>query len=166
MGHTTELRREIKQRVRPLLAAKGFALDQRHAPQSVAFRRTTADAVHLLEIQWEKYGKRRFVVNFGRCSPGGVVVRGERIAAADVFPSVAPVNGRLQPGKGGSTAAWFRQDRSLLARLLGRPPRPASEVVSQLIELLAELDAFFERGDLGPHLRIHPAFPGVFDAAP
>jgi hypothetical protein len=165
VGVTTELRREIKQRVFPLLEAKGFACDQRAAPRSVTFRRTTADAIHLLDIQWEKYGKRRFVVNFGRCGRAGVVVRGERVPAADVFPSFAPVNGRLQPGKGG-TAAWFRQDRSLVARLLGRPLRPASEVVSQLLELLPEVEAFWERGEVGPHLTVYPAFPGITDAAP
>ncbi len=165
VGVTTDLRREIRKRVFPLLEAKGFACDQRDAPRSVTFRRTTADAVHLLDIQWEKYGKRRFVVNFGRCSRGGVVIRGEKVPASEVFPSWAPVNGRLQPRTGG-TAAWFRQDRSVIARLLGRPPLPASEVVAQLLDLLPEVEAFWERGDVGPHLTMYPRFPDITDAAP
>lgn len=58
MGPTTELRRELKRTFVPFMAARGFVLDNRHAPQFQNYRRTVGDRVQLLEIQWEKYGSR------------------------------------------------------------------------------------------------------------
>jgi len=165
MGRTTALRAELKRRLYPALLQQGFLPDLRSAPTTITFRRTTATAVHVCDVQFEKYGSPRLVVNFGRCGPKGMICHGEHVAAADVCPGQTLRSGRLTPRPGGSTAAWFRQDRGLLARLIGRPDRPAREVVSELLALLPEVEAFFADGAVGPHLRVWDAGPGVAEAA-
>jgi hypothetical protein len=99
MGRTTPLRCEIKRIFIPHLVEKGFAVDMRHAPQFFTFRRINPDAVHLCDIQWEKSGCPRFVVNFGVCGAEGLMVRGERIPPQDIFPSHTPDRGRLAQGR-------------------------------------------------------------------
>ena len=139
MGRTSELRREIKMRFVPLAAASGFALSEAHAPGFLEFRRVVGDGEHLFDVQWEKYGRPRFVVNFS--SDGK--------------------HGRLQPRAGAGTSSWFRQDATLLDRLLFRPSlRPSSEVVDELISLFPELEGFFSQQVLGKHMHLFP-WPAV-----
>jgi hypothetical protein len=69
MGRTTSLREAIKQVFVPHLQGKGFSPDMRYAPQRFGFRKIDSDAVYVCDIQWEKYGRPRFVLHFGKCSP-------------------------------------------------------------------------------------------------
>jgi hypothetical protein len=155
MGKTTELRREIKRVFIPFVEARGFKLDQRHAPQFLEFRRIVGDEMHVFDIQWEKYGSRRFVVNFGKCSSKGVEFHGQRILPEGVSAAHCAPNGRLQPGKGASLGNWFRQDKPLLKRLFSRASHdPAQVVVGQLISWFPEVEAYWERNEIGPHLRM------------
>lgn len=49
--------------------------------------------------------------------------------------------------------AWFRQDRPLLQRLLGRAPlRPAEDVATELVDLFPEVLRALDDGVRGPHL--------------
>ncbi len=155
MGNTTELRREIKQTFVPFAEARGFKLDRRYSPQFLEFRRVTEREMHLFDIQWEKYGKPRFVVNFGKCPAHGAVFNGEMLSPGLVRPAHCSVNGRLQPGKGPMTSNWFRQDKPFLARLLSRESLyPPGQVVGELVSLFPELEAYWRDGITGPHLRI------------
>jgi hypothetical protein len=135
MGRTTELRRELRKRFIPLATSKGFALSEANAPFSWEFRRVVGGDEQSFDIQWEKYGRPRFVVNFssrGRC-------------------------GRLQPGSGTGTSSWFRQDPTILDRLLLRAAlRAPAEVVDELIALFSELEQFFSEGLVGKHVRLFP----------
>lgn len=138
MGRTSELRREIKSRFLPLAAANGFVVSEAKAPLFLEFRRVVGGEEHYFDIQWEKYGLPRFVVNFSASAKGG----------------------RLQPRAGARTSSWFRQDSSLLARLLLRPSlRPASGVVDELITLFPELDGFFSQDSVGEHMHLFPWVP-------
>ena len=157
MGRTTPLRQAIKARFVPHLRDKGFSPDMRHAPQFLTFRRIDPVSVCVCDIQWEKYGRPRFVLNFGQCSASGVTVRGERVAPTDVFPSLTPKTGRLAPGRARTTAGWFRQDRPLVERLVSWSRLyPADEVVSRLIALFAEVEEFWKSGATGSHIRLLP----------
>jgi Domain of unknown function (DUF4304) len=119
MGRTTALRREIKRVFDPHLKSKGFSPDLRGAPNFLAYRRIEADQVHVFDIQWEKYGRPRFVVNFGKAPVDGVTdVLGKHIKPEDTLASQAPIQGRLKPGSGAMTESWFRQDRPLIGRLV------------------------------------------------
>jgi hypothetical protein len=158
MGPTTDLRREIENRFIPAMTANGFACDVRHAPQFLTFRRIAADSVYVADIQWDKYARPRFVVNFGKCGAAGVIIRGERIAPEDVFPHSTPIWGRLLPGSGRTTAGWFRQDRPMLERIVTwSARRPPAEVVATLLALFPEVEEFWQSGQAGRHSRILPS---------
>ena len=155
MGNTTELRREIKRTFLPFAETHGFNIDRRYSPQFLEFRRVTESEMHLFDIQWEKYGKPRFVVNFGKCPADGVEFNGEMLSPDQVSPAHCSIKGRLQPGKGPMTSSWFRQDKPLLARLWSRESLyPPSQVVGELITLFPELEAYWQDGNTGSHLRI------------
>jgi hypothetical protein len=159
MGRTTALRREIKQVFVPYLANKGFSADLRSAPNFLCYRRIEADQVQVFDIQWEKYGRPRFVVNFGKAPADGVVdLLGQRIKPDDILPSHAPIRGRLAPGSGAMTGSWFRQDRPLVERLASWSSlRPPEQVISQLMTLFVEVEDFWKSGTIGPHVRMLPS---------
>ena len=155
MGKTTELRREIKRMFVPFAEAHGFKEDQRYAPQFLEFRRVVGNELHVFDIQWEKYGNRRFVVNFGKCPSEGVEFHGQRIPPEEISAAHCTTNGRLQPGKGASLWNWFRQDKPLLKRLFSRESLyPAEKVIGELVAMFPELEAYWERNEIGPHLRV------------
>jgi len=153
MGKTTHLRRELKARFYPFAAARGFVLDTTHAPFSVDFRRITLDGVDVFDLQWDKSGQPRFVVNFGHCPLDGAVHHGERVAPDKVLAYMGSSSGRLQPGKGAGTHCWFSQDRPFFRRVvLRQQPRPAADVVDELLRLFPELERWFEHRRIGTHM--------------
>ncbi len=157
MGQTTELRRAIKRSFAPEMTRKGFVVDSRDMPQCSTFRCCTADDVRVCDIQWDKRGRPRFVVNFGSCGPKGVICHGQAVEAADVFPSQTPLAGRLGPRSASRGESWFGQDRSWLASLfLQLRFLSAEEVVAELLRLFPEVERYWSTGEVGPHLRMLP----------
>ena len=154
MGNTSDLRSELKRTFFPLAESRGFAIDLSNAPHLVTFRRTIGNSLHVFDVQWEKYGRPRFVVNFGTCPARGLSVSGKDIPSGQVLASWAPQSGRLQPRTGASSVSWFRQDRSFMARLAGAKPHSATQVVGQLIQLFPELEAYWSTGEIGKHLKV------------
>jgi hypothetical protein len=111
--------------------------------------------VHLFDIQWEKYGTPRFVVNFGTCPEDGLLIDGKRLSSEEVAASWAPVRGRLQPKRGFSTRSWFRQDKPLLSRLFSAEKMyPPSDVVAQLLKHFEELEEYWSNGNIGVHMQV------------
>jgi hypothetical protein len=45
----------------------------------VGFRRITPQAIHVCDIQREKYGRPRFAINFGQCGPAGAICHGQPV---------------------------------------------------------------------------------------
>ena len=160
MGATTALRSELKRRLMPLAQEKGFLVDQRNMPVSMEFRRSADGQMHIFGIQWEKYGRPRFVVQFGSCPAAGLRVNGNLFPAQDVLPGwLVPGFGRLQPRRGATSRAWFRQDRPALLRLLGRPRlRPPAEVVDEVLAAFPQLERYWSTGEAGPHMWVWPRF--------
>jgi hypothetical protein len=157
MGTTTALRAAIKRTFVPFLAQKGFAADTRYAPGTLTFRKVDSKAVCVCDIQWEKYGRPRFVVNFGKCSAKGVIFYGDRILPMDIFPENTPTPGRLQPGRSATTGGWFRQDRPMLARLFSKAKlHPPEKITAQLILLFGEVEEFWKSGRIGEHIHMSP----------
>ena len=155
MGATTELRRALKERAFPHLLARGFTADLRHQPTSTVFRRRMRSGVQILEVQWEKYGKPRFVVHFGTCPAEGLPLQSGVSSPDDTLPTWCPDSGSLQPRRGVSSRAWFRQDSTLVQRLLGQPAlRAPADVVDELLEIFPELERYWTTGDVGPHVRL------------
>jgi hypothetical protein len=156
-GRTTDLRRAIKARFLPFMLEKGFELDLRNMPAFMDFRKITSDRVYVCDIQWEKHGAPRFVVNFGTCGPNGVICHGKEIDAHDVTPSSASSFGRLTARPGYSLSCWFRQDHSLLRRIFSWSRlRRADDVVDELIERFSELEDYWSKGAVGRHIQFLP----------
>jgi hypothetical protein len=154
MGPTTELRRAVEAVLLPLTAAAGFHADRRGMPRILAFRRAAGERVQILEIQWDGYGRPRFVVNFGTCLAEGLNIDGRRFPPEEVAAGWLADGGRLQPRRGAGSGAWFRQDAGRLWRLLGQEaPRPAASVAAELVALLPEVLRHFEGEPPGPHMR-------------
>jgi hypothetical protein len=152
---TSALRREIRRRVFPWATSRGFVASERDLPRLLAFRRTSGTVVHMLEIQWDKYARPRFVVHFGTCPAEGLTIRGEHFTPERIYATWLPDSGSLQPRRGTSTRSWFRQDTGIVARMMGGPRlRDAVEVVDELLALLPEVEAYWAHGVAGPHLRL------------
>ena len=94
MGRTTELRQAIKRDLVPNLQDKGFTLDMSDAPRFYRFRKTDSDVELECNVQWEKYGSPRFILNFSKRGPKGLIA-----------------SGRLAPSQRRTLAGWFCQDR-------------------------------------------------------
>jgi hypothetical protein len=149
-----ELRQAVKAAFAPHLAAKGFLIDLREAPRFFVFRKVSAEAIYVCDVQWDKRGRPRFVLHFGRASPDGLISPGGRVSSADAFVWHLPEFGVLAPGRSRTTSGWFRQDSPWLARVFGGPAlKPASDVVRELIVLFDEVEAFWHAGVQGPHIR-------------
>lgn len=159
MESTTSLRNEIKRVFIPYLTEKGFSVDMRGAPQFLIFRRINERAIDVCDIQWEKHGRPRFVVNFAKCGADGVVFRGKHIAPEDFVSFYGICFGRLCPGRGWTTRGWFRQDRPVLERLqCWSKFYTPQEVVETLNALFVEVEEFWASGRVGPHIRLLPGW--------
>lgn len=155
MGVTTPLRRALKQTFYPFVERRGFVADLRDQPRSVVFRRTAGSVVQMFEVQWEKFGKPRFALNFGTCSVDGITIQHEVHSAGSVYPSWCPDAGALQPRRGATSRSWFRQDHSFVHYLLRGPAlRDPTAVVAELLALFPELEQYWSTGHVGPHMRI------------
>jgi hypothetical protein len=151
------LRAEVRNTFVPFVRAAGFERLAGKGNLFMPFRREAGSVVHVLEVQWEKYGWPRFVINYGTCPSSGIDIQGRHFAPADVVAGWLPDSGRLRPKRGGTTASWFRQDYPLPMQLvLRRRLRAASEVVVEAVLLFAELEAYWRSGTVGPHMRAVP----------
>jgi hypothetical protein len=152
MGKTTELRREIKKSFIPFAESQGYKSTMQFAPTTFDFIKKTDKEILVFDIQWEKYGFPRFVVNFGKCAKHEVENILDLYSAKEINPAITPIKGRLQPKKGFTTASWFRQDKNFFIKLISsNKNRPATEVVNQLMELFVEIEEYFINGTIGEH---------------
>jgi hypothetical protein len=150
LGTTTALRHEIKRRFIPHVQQRGFALDERDAPTFWLFRRPTGTTVQVFSIQWEKYGRPRFRLDFGTCPVAGLELADKHIDWSNVHPHWLPDVATLRPRRGTLAGSWFRQDRAWLRKLLGAGAlRHVSEVVDELFALYPEVEAYWSSGVVG-----------------
>ena len=148
------LREAVKARFYPFAAAQGFVKAKSTDPHFTLFRRPGQNAVHVFELQWDKYHRPCFVVNFGDAPISGVTVHGIHVAAADVETYQCANLGRLTPRNCAYVRCWFREKKPLLEYLTsGRRSYQPEEVVAQLIALFPELEAWWAERRAGPHLR-------------
>lgn len=157
MGRTTDLRRSIKALFLPFMLEKGFKVDLRDMPAFMGFRKITDDRVYVCDVHWEKYGRPRFVLNFGSCGPHGVVCHGKEIDPNDVTASNASSAGRLTARPGPWLSCWFRQDHTLLRRTISWSHlRSPDDVAAELIGRFGEVEDYWSQGLIGPHIQIMP----------
>jgi hypothetical protein len=144
----------VRARFYAFAEAQGFVRARSGNPHFILFRRVTDSAVQLFELQWDKYHRQAFVVNFADAPRGGVTIHGTHIGAADIEPFQCPNNGQLTPRNCPYVRCWFREKKPLLEWLTsGRRRYQPDEVVEQLIALFPELEAWWSHQAQGPHLR-------------
>jgi len=139
MSRTTALREAIKRDFVPFLRDKGFVSEKQTA-LIYPFCKIDSDVVFECSVQWEKYGSPRFILNFSKRGPEGLIA-----------------SGRLAPGKGRWTEGWFRQERPWLQRLVTFSKLyPPEKVVAQLKTLFVEVENYWKSGTVGPHIHLLP----------
>src|SRR6266480_2430136 len=107
MSRATALREAVKGMFYPFASDRGF-IRGKGSSMFTPFRRIRGTSAHVFDIQWDKYGSPRFVINFGEAPSGGVTFQGELVPAEKVEPSHCRLNGRLQRWRGGSLRTWFQ----------------------------------------------------------
>ena len=138
----------------PALVEAGFRCQSGRSRLFTPFFREAGEVVHLLEIQWEKNGRPRFVLNYGTCPKQGLVAGSRTFKPAEVAVGWLPDYGRLLPKRGATTASWFRRDYPPLRRLLGAPPlKPAEQVAAEALALLPEVLEYWQTGVPGRHMQ-------------
>ena len=132
------LREEVKKRFHPLLEQRGFVKEKPQSPYFTTYRRVRDDVADLIDIQWDKYWRPYFVVNFSQGKPED-----------ENFLHL----GRLQRKRGAPMFCWFNIKRPWLNKLkTGKWYYAPEEVVDELIDAYEELEEWFRSKRAGPHV--------------
>lgn len=153
MGTTTPLRSALKKVFYPHAEAKGFTIDKSGQPHTTTFRRLVGETVQVFNIQWDKYGKPRFVINFGDAPATGVQRYDKSIPATHIEPFDCKPSLRLQRRRGGAMSCWFQLRRPLLKQLasLSREYSP-EEVVDYVLSCFPEMEQWWSLRTKGIHI--------------
>jgi hypothetical protein len=149
----------MKERFYPFAEERGFHRGKASS-MFTPFRRKRGHMVHVFDVQWDKYGAPRFVINFGEAPSNGIQVLGKHISA-DQLETYHCLIGRLQRRRGGSMGTWFqlRKPISEAIKTFQWNYRP-EEVVDHVITSFSELETWWETKREGPHVpRLHPLRP-------
>ena len=129
---------EMKRVFYPWVKSKGFEKQKSSDPHFVEFRRDSSQGEDVFEIQWDKYWRPYFVVNFSK-------VRTE--------DSKWLKGGRLQRKRGGSMSCWFSLSKPFLHKFISiRWSYDPEEVVQELQRAFEELEKWWEYGEIGEHI--------------
>ncbi|MEO5915845.1 MAG: hypothetical protein ABIS50_16535 [Luteolibacter sp.] len=144
----TKLRTEIEQRFLPLVRERGFKGPTKLNGNRTFhdFIRPTPDGRQCLSIQFEKYRKPRVILDLTIEPPGGF-----ENSARD---GATHVQGRVTWKPGGKKRSWFRADRPLWQRLLGRRSTIESAAVAAMISCLEEIDQWWQTQAESTHIRV------------
>ena len=154
MNKTAVLRQTLKERFYPFAEERGF-LRGKASSLFTPFRRTRGQEVHVFDIQWDKYGAPRFVINFGEAPSTGVEISGELVRPDHLETYHCSRRGRLQRKRGGSMGTWFQMRKPFIEAFTSlRWDYRAEEVVAQVITSFHELETWWERKHEGPHVHI------------
>ena len=154
MATTKPIRNALRAVFYPHVISLGFEVDTRMQPELVVFRRFAADAIHVFNIQWDKYHRPKFVINFSAAPLGGVDHCGRFIEPNDISPVHCGTYLRLVRRQGRLTYSWFQQRRPVLYQLLSlRRNYEPDEIAAQVVERFAELEDWWATKKIGPHVQ-------------
>lgn len=148
------LRKELKVSLWPFLERAGFVRG-RSTSLFTPFSRHTTHMVHVCEIQWDKYHRPRFVVNFGEVPmarlsdvPPHEIAEGELMNHSDHLLRL--MCRKVLPGSRGS---WYGLGKPLWEKMttLGWNYTPA-QVVAITIDHFAEVEEWWRTKKIGPHI--------------
>lgn len=145
------LRRSIEREFTEALRRSNFEPDGKSGLAYLYRRR--GQKHDLVEVQFDKYRRPTFIVNFGQVSADGLVdAYGRYIEAAKVHISHLVHQGRLYacPKVVTFWECWFRA-----GRLLVRSPEDAAKrEIQKLIRLFDQVENWLSTGAVGPNLHI------------
>lgn len=131
---------ELKKRFYPLVKSMGFEKQKSTNPLFSEFRRVSSSGEDIFEIQWDKYWRPYFVVNFDKKGTSNPIWNN---------------SGRLQRKRGGQMSCWFSLSRPFFNKVVNlRWQYEASDVVDELIDAFKELEQWWKEGSIGPHMYI------------
>jgi hypothetical protein len=155
MTDAHELRELVKARLFPYVEARGFARARSRHPLFTTFRRFVGNNVQVFNVQWDKWGAPRFVVNFGEAPKAGVSLWGRHIPGDELEPHDCPESGRLQRKRGPHLRCWFQTTKPLLEAVRTLERRyPVATVVNMAVAAFPEVEAWWESRTVGPHVYI------------
>lgn len=138
----------------PHVQSLGFELDVRRQPQFIDFLRFGTDALYVFDIQWDKYHKPRFVLNFGEASLEGVEFGGKHVMPAEICAAHCGSFLRLQRRRGSLLSSWFQLRRPVLEQLASFKRNYDSEVVANhVVQYFDEVETWWRSKKLGPHVQ-------------
>lgn len=144
----------MKERFYPFAEECGFVRGKTSS-MFVPFRRVRGNKVEVFDVQWDKYNKPRFVLNFGEAPLTGNEIRGKHISAEDLVACDCSPNGRLQRWRGGSLRTWFQMRKPLFETIMTFSFNyTPEEVVSQVTTAFSELENWWESKKEGSHVYI------------
>lgn len=148
----------VKARLIPHIQNRGFQVDNRevwkndpYGHQVRRFLRWNCDKIELLEIQFDKHGRGKFVLNLGVVLPEGVETYFGHIKQLDAGIVHLPKSARLYAGNP-YLMRWFGFPR-LRIPLLRNPS--TEHIVEHAIRLFPQAEAWVREGIIGPNIRVH-----------
>jgi hypothetical protein len=155
MARSSELRQVLQERFYPFADQQGFVRSKSSHPHFMVFRRQREAVIHVFDVQWDKYHKPRFVINFGAALATSMDAAGTPVPAEHVNPSDCTIVRRLQRQRGGSMGCWFQLRKPWLEVLRsGALSYSPAEAVDQAILAFAEVEAWWATRVEGPHVYI------------
>jgi hypothetical protein len=153
MAKTKPIRDALRTIFYPHVFSLGFELDKRWQPQFVVFRRFSSNVVQVFEIQWDKYHRPKFVINFSEAPLDGVEFGEKWMEAKDIAPVHCGTYRRLMRSRGRLTYSWFQLRRPLIKQLvlLKRNYEP-EEVAAQVVQLFDEVEDWWANKVIGRHV--------------
>lgn len=132
----------------PVIEAKGFSRHQIHKEKNFPFgdfRREGASGFEVIEIQFDKNGGARFVINFGIIPKVGFEdSHGQHFSPGEIIISWLPEWYRIYPNRFFKT--WFSS--SVISGL-----SLTTEPVLKVVQLIPEIEEWFRTSKIGPHVK-------------
>lgn len=127
----------MKRRFYPFVQSRGFIRQKSKNPYFVTFVRDRNGHVDQFDLQWDKYWRPHFVLNFGSLEHG-------------------EQPGRIQRRRGGGRRNWFGLHRPWINRLIsGKWNYSPEQVIEELVVAFDDLEVWWSTGTAGPHVYIY-----------
>ncbi len=150
---TQHLRLEVERSFYPFALAKGFERG-RATSFEVPFGRIQSGSLQWFDLQWEKYHRPCFILNFGSADEGMLDGRSVNEILNDrsfVYPSIC----RLHRYAGVELGSWFGTRKPLLKQMwtLSRRHTP-EQAVAQAIAAFADIERWWKTGVVTDHMSV------------
>jgi hypothetical protein len=159
-----DLRDCVKKLLIPFIHSRGFQDDRRElfkpdpsGHQRRRFMRWNRDRLELVEIQFDKHGRAKFVLNLGVVPPEGADNYLGHVNQPDAGIVHLPEHARLYAGNP-YLMCWFGFP-SLRIPLLRNPS--AEDVVGHATKLFPQAEAWLREGIVGPNIRVQTGIAAV-----